>query len=93
MGVNFMETGIAKVTADRKLELPEELQQRLNPLTEYEVSLRDDEIVLKKIKKRLTLDELYRRIDALEPDPNQPTLEEISQIVKQARREEKTENL
>ncbi|MCT7950552.1 hypothetical protein NG798_12190 [Ancylothrix sp. C2] len=93
MGFNFMETGIAKVTADRKLELPEELQQRLNPLTEYEVSLSDDEIVLKKIKKRLTLDELYWRIDALEPDPNQPTLEEISQIVKQARREEKTQNL
>lgn len=48
MGFNFMANGIAKVTADRKLEVPEELQQRLNPLTEDEVSVTDDEIVLKK---------------------------------------------
>lgn len=83
-----METGIAKVTADRKLELPEELQQRLNPLTEYEVSLRDDEIVLKKIEKPVVdLDKFLLELDQLEPDPAQPSLEEISQIVKEVRKE------
>jgi hypothetical protein len=46
--MKIMETAvIAKVTADGKLETPEVLGQ-LQPFIEYEVSVTEDEIVLKK---------------------------------------------
>ncbi|MEH2135984.1 hypothetical protein [Nostoc sp.] len=40
---------IAKVTADGKLEIPPEVLAQLQPSTEYEVSITEDEIVLKKL--------------------------------------------
>jgi len=88
----IMSTGIVvKVTAEGKLEIPAEVIAKLQPFTEYEVSLTEDEIVFKKIREPMTLKELRRRVDELGPDPEQPTLEEISQIVKEVRRELWTE--
>lgn len=55
--------------------------------TEYEVSVTEDEIVFKRTYKRLTLEELRQRALEAGSDPNQPTLEEISQIVKEVRQE------
>ncbi len=78
---------IAKVTADGKLEIPPEVLAQLQPCTEYEVSVTEDEIVFKKTYKRLTLEELRQRVKEAGSDPNQPTLEEISQIVKEVRQE------
>ncbi|MBW4685271.1 MAG: hypothetical protein KME40_09270 [Komarekiella atlantica HA4396-MV6] len=79
---------VAKVTAEGKLEIPSEVLVKLQPLTEYEVSVTEDEIVLKKITKpNVDLDEFLQGLENLEPDPNQPTLEEISEIVKDVRRE------
>lgn len=82
-----MEKLIAKVTAKGKLELPPEIEAQLKPFAEYEISITPEEITLKKVKKPLTLDELRRRQDELGQDPNEPTLEEISQIVKEVRQE------
>ncbi|NMG09563.1 hypothetical protein [Brasilonema sp. UFV-L1] len=82
---------IVKVTDDGKLEIPSELLEKLKPLTEYEVSVTEDEIVFKKIRKPLTLKELRRRVQEAGSDPNQPTLKEISQIVKEVRQELWTE--
>jgi arginine utilization protein RocB len=83
-----MNTGIvAKVTADGKLEIPPEVLAQLQPFTEYEVSVSEDEIVFKKTYKRLTLKELRQRVKEAGSDQNQPTLEEISQIVKEVRQE------
>jgi bifunctional DNA-binding transcriptional regulator/antitoxin component of YhaV-PrlF toxin-antitoxin module len=70
---------IAKVTSEGKLEIPSEILQQLQPLSEYEISMTENEIKLTKTAKKLTLDELFQRIDASEPDPDQPTLEEISE--------------
>ena len=39
---------IAKVTSEGKLEIPPEILQQLQPLTEYEISVTDREIILKK---------------------------------------------
>lgn len=39
---------LARVTADGKLEIPQEVLLKLQPLTEYEVSVTENEIVLKK---------------------------------------------
>ncbi|MBE9146677.1 AbrB/MazE/SpoVT family DNA-binding domain-containing protein [Planktothrix mougeotii] len=78
---------IAKVTSEGKLEIPTEILQQLQPLTEYEISITENEIKLTKTPKKLSLDELFQRIDESEPDPNQPSLEEISEIVKEVRQE------
>ena len=78
---------IAKVTSEGKLEIPPEILQQLQPLTEYEISVTENEIKLTKTQKKLRLDELFQRIDESEPDPNQPSLEEISEIVKEVRQE------
>ncbi len=37
--------------------------------------------------ENISLDEIFRRIDEAGPDPDQPSLEEISQIVKEGRTE------
>lgn len=78
---------IAKVTSEGKLEIPTEILQQLQPLTEYEISVTENEIKLTKTQKKLSLDELFQRIDESELDPNQPSLEEISAIVKEVRQE------
>ncbi|MGH1394129.1 MAG: hypothetical protein ACRAVC_08840 [Trichormus sp.] len=78
---------IAKVTADGKLEIPPEVLIKFQPSTEYEVSVTEDEIIFKKKNKRLTLQELRQRVAEAGSDPHQPTLEEISQIVKEVRQE------
>jgi copper chaperone CopZ len=78
---------IAKVTTDGKLEIPPEVLAQLQPSTEYEVSVTEDEIVFKKTDKRLTLEKIRERVLAAGSDSNQPTLEEISQIVKEVRQE------
>lgn len=78
---------IAKVTSEGKLEIPPEILQQLQPLTEYEILVTENEIKLTKTKKKLSLDELFQRIDETDPDPDEPSLEEISEIVKEVRQE------
>ncbi|BAZ82772.1 hypothetical protein PN497_23435 [Sphaerospermopsis kisseleviana CS-549] len=78
---------IAKVTSEGKLEIPPEILQQLQPNSEYEISVTENEIKLIKTQKKLTLDELFQIVDESEPDPEQPTLEEISEIVKEVRKE------
>lgn len=78
---------IAKVTSEGKLEIPTEILQQLQPNSEYEISVTENEIKMIKTKKKLTLDELFQIVDESEPDPEQPTLEEISEIVKEVREE------
>ena len=86
-----METDIlVKVTAEGQLELPAEIQAKLSPGDEYMVSITEAEIVLKKIRKPLTWNQLSQIIEESEPDPNQPSLEEISEIVKEVRRERRS---
>lgn len=80
-----------QVQAQGKLEIPPEVIGKLQPFTEYKVPLTEDEIMFKKIREPMTLKELRRRVNELGTDPDQPTLEEISQIVKEVRRELWTE--
>lgn len=54
------------------------------------VSITEAEIVLKKIRNPLTWNELSQIIEESEPDPDQPSLEEISEIVKEVRRERRS---
>lgn len=84
-----MDKGItARVTAQGKLEIPPDILAKLQPFAEYEVSVTEDEIVFKKIHKpNVDLDEFLQHLEEIEPDPNQPTLQEISEIVKEVRQE------
>lgn len=76
-----------KVIPEGELELSDEIKAQLHPGDKYQVSLIKDSIVLKEIQKDLDIKEWFRRIEELSPDRNQPTLEEISKIVKEVRRE------
>lgn len=79
---------IVKVTADSQLELPPEIQAKLRPGDKYKASVAEDSIVFKKVQKPLTWTELSQQIEELGSDPNQPTLQEISEIVKEVRQEQ-----
>ena len=81
---------LVKVTPEGQLELPAEIQAKLSPGDEYMVSITSAEIVLKKIRKPLTWNELSQILEESEPDPDQPSLEEISEIVKEVRRERRS---
>ena len=76
---------IISVTRDRQLEIPPEVQEKLNPGDEYMIWTTDDSILFKKIQKPLTYSDLHERIEALGPDPNEMSLEEISKLVKEVR--------
>lgn len=79
---------IAKVTSEGKLEIPPEILQQLQPNSEYEITVTERSIILeKKSNSTVDLDKFLEELDQLEPDPEQPTLEEISEIVKEVRQE------
>ena len=76
-----------KITADRKIELPPEIQTQLKPGDEYIISLTENSIILNKVAKdTIDLELFFKRLEEAEPDPNQPSLAEISQMVKEARK-------
>lgn len=76
---------IINITPDRQFELPPMLQEQLQPGDKYLVWQSGDTILLQKIHKPLTLSDLRAKVQALGPDPNEPTLEELSQIVREVR--------
>ncbi|MDY7004396.1 MAG: hypothetical protein SWX82_10685 [Cyanobacteriota bacterium] len=80
---------IISITADGKLELPPKIQRQIQPGDRYKVSIREDSIILEKIQQPLDLNDWFRRIEELGPDPNQPSLQEISEMVKEVRQERK----
>lgn len=82
---------IVSVTAERQLEIPPEIQEKLNPGDEYLIWQTEDSLLFKKINKPLTLEELTGRIETLGTDPEQPSDEEICQVVKEVRRRRATD--
>jgi|LakMenEpi03Aug12_release.lakeMendotaPanAssembly.Ray.scaffolds.fasta_scaffold134390_4 hypothetical protein len=78
--------------ADANAEEIQNLQAKLDTSDRYEISVTNNEIIFKKIpKKVLTWEELSQRIEASGEDPDQPSLQEISQIVKDVRKSRKAE--
>ncbi|AFZ30392.1 hypothetical protein ABN584_05120 [Gloeocapsa sp. BRSZ] len=76
---------IVSVTEQKQLEIPAEIQANLHPGDEYIVWETKDGFLFKKVQKNLALDNLLEKVKELGTDPNQPTLEEISQIVRNIR--------
>jgi hypothetical protein len=73
------------------LELPLALQEQLHEGDKYKVSMTDTSIVLEKVSQPLTVEEWFQRVEELGPDPDQLSLEEICEIVKEVRRERHTQ--
>jgi hypothetical protein len=73
------------------LELPLALQEQLHEGDKYKVSMTDTSIVLEKVSQPLTVEEWFQRVEELGPDPDQLSLEEICEIVKEVRRERRTQ--
>ena len=73
------------------LELPLALQEQLHDGDKYKVSMTDTSIVLEKVSQPLTVEEWFQRVEELGPDPDQLSLEEICEIVKEVRRERHTQ--
>ena len=79
---------IIRVTDEKQINLPAEIESQLIPGDEYRVILKENCIVLEKItQQNVDLDDFLQSLEQLEPAPNQPTLEEISEIVKDVRQE------
>lgn len=50
------------------------------------ISLTKDSIILKKLHQdKVNIEQFFERLEAMEPDPDQPTLAEISQMIKESR--------
>lgn len=79
-----------KSTTD--IEEMQKLQAELEASDRYEVSVTSSEIIFKKISPNvLTWEELSQRIEAAGEDPEQPSLQEISEIVREVRKSRKAE--
>ncbi|HSM82155.1 MAG TPA: hypothetical protein VLS96_10735 [Nodosilinea sp.] len=78
---------IVSVTGDRQLEIPPEVQERLTPGDEYMIWITEDAITFQKIQQPLRFDALQRKIEALGPDPDEMSLENISAVVKDVRQQ------
>ena len=84
-----METNvIIRVTDDKQLNIPPEMQSQLQPGDEYKVVIKDNTIVLEKIPKvAVDLDAFLEEMENLKPEADGPSLEEISEVVKEVRQE------
>ena len=51
--------------------------------------MKENSIILEKIQQPLDLNDWFQHIEELGPDPNQPSLQEVSEMVKEVRQERK----
>ncbi|WP_434687520.1 hypothetical protein [Pseudanabaena minima] len=80
------------LTFTTDIEEIQKLQAELEASDRYEVSVTSNEIVFKKISPNaLTWEELSQRIETAGEDPEQPSLQEISEIVKEVRKSRRAE--
>ena len=80
------------LTFTTDIEEMQKLQAELEASDRYEVSMTSNEIIFKKILPNvLTWEDLSQRIEAAGEDPKQPSLQEISEIVKEVRKSRRAE--
>lgn len=78
---------IISVTPDRQLEIPPEIQAQLNPGDEYLIWQTENTILLQKVQHPSDFEALRAKVEALGPDPNQLSMDEITAIIKEVRQE------
>ncbi len=78
---------VISLTEDGRLELPPEILSQLPPNVQFEVSVSENEIILKKLQiPTVDLDNFFQRLEQQPPAPDELSLEEISELVKEVRR-------
>lgn len=82
---SMAKTNVVSINQERQFAFPPEILATLGPGDEYLLWQTDDTLVLKKITQPISFDTLFERIEALGPDPDQPTEAEICEIVKTLR--------
>ncbi|WP_332986605.1 hypothetical protein [Microcoleus sp. A6-D1] len=78
------------VSPDGKLEIPAEIESQLKSGDKYTVTVTADSIVFDKLKAGFDWEEWERRVEAANPDPNELTTEEICELVREVRREQRS---
>jgi hypothetical protein len=78
------------VNPDGKLEIPAEIAAKLKPGDRYTVTVTADNIVFQKVAG-FDWEEWERRVEAANPDPDELTMEEICELVREVRREKRSE--
>ena len=76
---------IIAVSTDRAIELPPEIQANLQPGDQYLVWQTEDTILLKKVQKPHSIANIHAKVKTLGDDLDEPTLEELSQLVREVR--------
>jgi hypothetical protein len=76
---------IISVTADRQFLVPSEVQDLLQPGEEYELNLTQDGMIFKKVSHFRNFDRLMEKVDAIGNEVDEPSLDEISEMVKSVR--------
>lgn len=78
----------AIITPEYQINLPSELQKQLKPGDEYNIVVTENSLILEKIvKPKIDVEGFLDELENLEPDLSQPSLEEISAVVQEVRRE------
>jgi bifunctional DNA-binding transcriptional regulator/antitoxin component of YhaV-PrlF toxin-antitoxin module len=72
------------VNPDGKLEIPAEIAAKLKPGDRYTVTVTADNIVFQKVAG-FDWEEWERRVEAANPDPDELTMEEICELVREVR--------
>lgn len=75
-------------TPEGKLELPPEISQIFSEGEQYSVQINSDTISFKKVPK-FDWNQWKKSLEEAEDDPEQPTTEEICEIIREVRREMK----
>lgn len=78
---------IVSVTSNLQLEIPPEIQAELQAGDEFMIWEEGENIFFQKIQKLISLNDLPSRVHSLGVDPEQPTLEELGELIREYRQE------
>lgn len=79
---------IVSVTDSLQLEIPPEIQAKLQAGDEFMIWEEGENIFFQKIQKPVSLNDLQAQVQLLGIDPEQPTLEELGELVREYRQEQ-----
>lgn len=78
---------IVEVNESREIRLTADMAEKLQIGDRYQVVTTSEEIILKKIEAPLVnLDQFFDSLEQMPPDPEELSLQEISNLVKEVRR-------
>jgi hypothetical protein len=80
-------TTVITILENGQSRLPSEIQEKIKKGDRYRVSIGDNSIILQKLEEPIDIEDWFQRVESLGTDLEQPSLAEISEMVKEMRRE------